>query len=402
MSSPPFPASDGQPRPSRSAALLEAALALGTEHELEPVLQRIVDSAATVADARYSALGRYDEQGEIRSFVYHGIDFDTVARIGRLPRGRGLLGEVIVADGPIRLDDLRADPRCCGFPPHHPPMRSFLGVPVTSGGRRYGNLYLTDKRGGGSFDEEDERLIVALAAFAAAAIENALLVQAERERADARAELAAARERERLRGEMLAKVIGAQEAERARVARDLHDEIGQDLTSVLLGLRLVETSLGGEPPDVEGARKHSAELRELVTDALGDVRRLAFELRPTVLDDVGLLAAVQRLAADVAARHGLAYQLEVDGLGEAERLAAEVETVAYRVIQEAVTNVVRHARAASVRIAVTRSAAGLRVSVTDDGVGFDPAAAGSGSLGLRGMHERAALAGGHVGVTSAS
>src|SRR6266540_3186071 len=369
MSSPPFPASDGQPRPSRSAALLEAALALGTEHELEPVLQRIVDSAATVADARYSALGRYDEQGEIRSFVYHGIDFDTVARIGRLPRGRGLLGEVIVADGPIRLDDLRADPRCCGFPPHHPPMRSFLGVPVTSGGRRYGNLYLTDKRGGGSFDEEDERLIVALAAFAAAAIENALLVQAE--------------------------------GERARVARDLHDEIGQDLTSVLLGLRLVETSLGGEPPDVEGARKHSAELRELVTDALGDVRRLAFELRPTVLDDVGLLAAVQRLAADVAARHGLTYRVEVDGLGKAERLPAEVETVAYRVIQEAVTNVVRHARAASVRVVVTRSAGGLRVSVTDDGVGFDPAGVGSGSLGLSGMLERAALVGGAVSLTAA-
>ncbi len=382
--------------------LLEAALALGTEHELEPVLQRIVDSAATVADSRYSALGRYDEHGQIRCFVHHGVDPDTVARIGRLPRGRGLLGEVIVARGPIRLDDLRADPRAGGFPPHHPPMRSFLGVPLVSGSRRYGNLYLAEKRGGGSFDEEDERLIVTLAAFAAAAIENALLVEAERERAGARAELAAARARERLREEMLAKVIGAQEAERARVARDLHDEIGQDLTSVLLGLRLVETSLAGEPPDLDGARKHGAELRELVTDALGDVRRLAFELRPTVLDDVGLLAAVQRLAADVAARHGLAYQLEVDGLGEAERLAAEVETVAYRVIQEAVTNVVRHARAASVRIAVTRSAAGLRVSVTDDGVGFDPAAAGSGSLGLRGMHERAALAGGHVGVTSAS
>ncbi len=99
-------------------------------------------------------------------------------------------------------------------------MQSFLGVPVVSGPRRYGNLYLTEKRGGRPFDEEDERLIMTLAAFAAAAIENALLVTAERE-------LAAARERERLREEMLARVIAAQEAERARVARDLHDEIGQ-------------------------------------------------------------------------------------------------------------------------------------------------------------------------------
>jgi GAF domain-containing protein len=323
MSSPTSPASDGQVGPSRSAALLEAALALGTEHDLEPVLQCIVESAATVAEARYSALGRYDEHGEIRSFVHHGVDPDTAARIGHLPRGRGLLGEVIVADGPIRLDDLAADPRAWGFPPHHPPMRSFLGVPLVSGGRRYGNLYLTEKRGGRSFDEEDERLTVALAAFAAAAIENALLLEAERERAGARAELAAARERERPRAEMLARVLGAQEAERGRVARDLHDEIGQDLTSVLLGLRLVETSLAGEPPDLDGARKHSTELRGLVTDALGDVRRLAFELRPTVLDDVGLLAAVQRLAADVAARHGLTYQVKADGLVEAERLPAE-------------------------------------------------------------------------------
>jgi signal transduction histidine kinase len=381
--------------------LLEAALALGAEHELESVLQRIVDSAAKVADARYSALGRYNEHGQMRSFVHHGIDPDTAARIGHLPRGRGLLGEVIVASGPIRLDDLTADSRHRGFPPHHPPMRSFLGVPLVSGSRRYGNLYLADKWSGGSFNEDDERLIVTLAAFAAAAIESALLVEAERERAAAWAELAAARERERLREQMLARVIGAQEAERARVARDLHDEIGQDLTSVLLGLRLVETSLAGEPPDLDAARKHGAELRELVTDALGDVRRLAFELRPTVLDDVGLLAAVQRLAADVTARHGLTYQVEVDGLGQAERLPADVETVAYRVVQEAVTNVVRHARAGSVRIAAARSAGRLRVVISDDGVGFDLARVGSGSLGLRGMHERAALVGGHVSLTAA-
>jgi signal transduction histidine kinase len=201
---------------------------------------------------------------------------------------------------------------------------------------------------------------------------------------------------------MLAKVIGAQEAERARVARDLHDEIGQDLTSVLLGLRLVEASLAEEPPDLDGARTHSAELRRLVTDALGGVRRLAFELRPTVLDDVGLLAAVERLAADMAARHGFAYQIEADGLGEAGRLPGEVETVAYRVVQEALTNVVRHARAASVRIAVARSARRLRVAVTDDGVGFDPAAVGLGSLGVRGMHERAAFVGGVIRFTSMS
>ncbi len=387
--------------PSRSAALLEAALALGSEHELEPVLRRIVESATTVVDARYGALGRYDEHGEIQTFVHVGVDAATVARIGRLPRGRGLLGEVIAADGPIRLDDLGADPRSCGFPPHHPPMRTFLGVPVASGSRRYGNLYLTEKRDGRPFDDQDERLIVTLAAFAAAAIESALLVAAERERATALAELAAARERERLRQEMLARVIGAQEAERARVARDLHDEIGQGLTSVLLGLRLVETSLEGDPPDLEGVRKHGADLRELVAAALRDVRRLAFELRPTVLDDVGLVAALQRLAADVAARHGIVPDVAVDGLGQAARLPGEVETVAYRVTQEALTNVVRHSHGSAVSVVVARSAGKLRVLVEDDGVGFDPAAVPATSLGLRGMRERAALVGGSVAVASA-
>ena len=102
--------------PSRSAALLEAALALGSEHELEPVLRRIVESATAVVGACYGALGRYDEHGEIQTFVHVGVDAGTVERIGRLPRGRGLLGEVIVADGPIRLDDLGADPAPAGSP----------------------------------------------------------------------------------------------------------------------------------------------------------------------------------------------------------------------------------------------------------------------------------------------
>jgi len=388
--------------PSRSAALLEAALALGSEHELEPVLRRIVESATAVVGACYGALGRYDEHGEIQTFVHVGVDAGTVERIGRLPRGRGLLGEVIVADGPIRLDDLGADPRSCGFPPHHPPMRTFLGVPVATGSRRYGNLYLTEKRNGRPFDDEDERLIVTLAAFAAAAIENALLVAAERERASALAELAAARERERLRQEMLTRVIGAQEAERARVARDLHDEIGQGLTSVLLGLRLVETALTGDPPNLDDAHRHSADLHQLATQALRDVRRLAFELRPTVLDDVGLVAALRRLVADVAARRGIVPELAVGGLdGQAARLPGEVETVAYRVVQEALTNAIRHSRGSSVSVVVARSAGRLRVLVEDDGTGFDPAAVPATSLGLRGMRERAALVGGSVTVTSA-
>jgi len=278
---------------ARMQALVLAALDLTVEHDVDHILERVVRCAAQVADARYAALGVYGASGRVERFVHHGVDAETVARIGDLPQGRGLLGELILADGPIRLRDVAQDSRFHGFPPHHPPMRTFLGVPLRLGRKRFGNLYLTEKRGG-AFDADDERLVVTLATFAAAAIEGAQLVAVECERSAALAELAAAEERSRAQREMLSLVIGAQEAERARVARDLHDEIGQSLTSVLLGLRLVIDSLRAN--DFPDAMRRAGDVRTLVTNALDGVRRLAFELRPTVLDDVGLVPAIRRLS----------------------------------------------------------------------------------------------------------
>lgn len=395
------PAGAGEgPRITRYDALLRAALDLTGEHDLDQILERMVRCAADVADARYAALGVYDATGRIERFVHHGIDAQTAARIGRPPEGRGLLGDVIVADGPIRLADLTADPRACGFPPHHPSMRSFLGVPVRLGNRRFGNLYLTEKRDGSQFDADDERLVVTLAAFAAAAIEAVLLVSAERERTAALAELAAAEERALANHDMLARVIAAQEAERARVARDLHDQIGQSLTSVLLGQRLVIDSLSGEDPDLSDARAHADEVRALVADALGEVRQIAFELRPTVLDDVGLVAALRRLAADLADRHGVQVGVALDGLHDDSRFAPELETVVYRVVQEALTNVARHAGAAHATITIAGGTTRLRAEVVDDGIGFAPPSDPRTSLGLAGMFERASLVGGRVEIRS--
>lgn len=381
----------------RTEVLLRAALALAAEHDLDELLGRIVAGAAEVAGARYAALGVYDEAGRLRRFLHHGLDDETVARIGARPQGQGLLRESIVAAGPVRSNDIGADRRAVGFPPHHPRMRTFLGVPVAGAGRRWGNLYLTDKVGG-PFSARDEHLVVALAAFAAAAIESAELVAAERERAAAIAELAAARERERVGADLMARVIDAQEAERARVARDLHDDVGQALTSVLLGLRLVDGSVsaGG---DAEAMRARIEEVRDLVADALGAVRRLAFELRPTVLDDVGLVAALDRLMAETSARSGLSTGLELDGFEEGRRLAPELETVIYRVVQEALTNVTRHAGAARVTVRVRAEDDAVGGEIVDDGSGFDPAPVGT-SLGLAGMRERASLAGGHLDVVS--
>lgn len=378
----------------RSSALLRAALALSERRTLAEVLSLILTSARALAGASYGAIAVYDERGQIETFVHQGVDEETASRLGAPPSGHGLLGQLVMEGGPIRLDDLRADRRFRGFPAHHPEMRTFLGVPVASGRRAYGNLYLGDKHGGDPFDQEDERLLGTLAAFAAAAIENVQLLDAERD-------LSAARERERVRAEMLTQVIDAQESERARVARDLHDEIGQSLTSVLLGLRLVEDSLDRPDLDVEDCRQRTAEVRELVAAALRQVRTLAFDLRPTVLDDLGLTAALRRLVSEVGPRNALTVDLAVHGLDEDARVAPEVETVVYRVVQEALTNVARHAAASSASVVIARDAGRLRAVVEDDGQGFDPDAAPGSSLGMAGMRERASLVGGTLAVDAA-
>ncbi len=153
-----------------------AASSLITEVSLEGVLQRVVGIAAEVIGAQYAAIGVLAPDGRLlESFTTYGIDAELRAKIGPLPRGHGILGLVIRAARPIRLPDLAQHPDSYGFPPHHPPMHSFLGVPIVGKRGVFGNLYLTEKLGGGVFAEEDEHIAVLLAAITAAAVENARL-----------------------------------------------------------------------------------------------------------------------------------------------------------------------------------------------------------------------------------
>src|SRR5215216_4478251 len=162
----------------RLRRLLDAGIALSSELSLDALLQRIVDTAAELTEARYAALGVIDRSGQnLERFLTTGIDEETHAAIGDLPRGRGILGVLIHDAQPLRLADIADDPRSVGFPPHHPPMRTFLGVPVLLRGVAYGNLYLAEKAGGGEFTEEDQELTQVLAAQAAVAIENARLYE---------------------------------------------------------------------------------------------------------------------------------------------------------------------------------------------------------------------------------
>jgi signal transduction histidine kinase len=520
----------------RLRRLLEAGIALNAELSLDALLQRLVETAADLTGARYAALGVIDRSGQrLERFLTVGVDEETHEAIGELPHGRGLLGVLIREQEPLRLHDLAEDPRSVGFPRSHPPMRSFLGVPILLRGVAYGNFYLTEKDGG-DFTEEDEELTQLLAAQAAVAIENARLYESStrwlrqfetlNEIGDALAseielepllalvarrlrELVAARivlialpgptelrivaadgdgadellgtelgldgskagrvlergrsERvdalvddpeidqrvtrrlglssglyvpltvggraigvvvahdkdgpdrrftdddlrlaetlsaraaiavdlsERVSRDAIRRVVEAQEAERKRLARELHDETGQALTSILLGLKPLEQAL-----ESAASREAAAALRELVVSTLQDVRRLAVELRPAALDDFGLAPALERLASTFAEHTGTAVDVEAR-LGE-ERLPSELETTLYRIVQEALTNVVKHADAARVSITLTRGARTVVAVVEDDGRGFDPSAARHEGLGLVGMRERVALVGGRLRV----
>jgi signal transduction histidine kinase len=161
----------------RVGRLLDAVLAVTSDHDLETVLRRVVEAARSLVGARYAALGVLSDDGVgLSAFVHTGLDDATVARIGRLPEGRGILGVLIAHPEPLRLDDLKDHPASFGFPPHHPPMHAFLGTPILVRDEVFGNLYLTEKDGGGSFTEEDQELVGGLAAVAGAAIADARLI----------------------------------------------------------------------------------------------------------------------------------------------------------------------------------------------------------------------------------
>ena len=173
-------------------ALLDAVVAISSDLDLHSVLSRIVVSACELTGARYGALGVIGADGNLDDFVTHGIDAELHRQIGDLPRGRGILRLLIDEPEPLRLPDLRAHPRSFGFPAHHPPMSTFLGVPVRIRGTVFGNLYLTEKEGGVQFTPQDEQLVLALASAAGFVIDNArayLLSERRRQWLEASAEL---------------------------------------------------------------------------------------------------------------------------------------------------------------------------------------------------------------------
>jgi signal transduction histidine kinase len=250
--------------------------------------------------------------------------------------------------------------------------RTGLWVPLLVHGRPIGVLAAHDKLSVGDlrFGDDDLRLAETYAARAAVAVDLS----------------------ERVARDSLRRVVAAQELERRRLARELHDETGQSLTSILLGLRSLE-----EFVDSDDERAAVADIRRLAVETLQDVRRLAVELRPKALDDFGLEAALERLTDNFREQTGLTVDF-VAGLGD-EQLPAEVATALYRIVQEGLTNVVKHAHAQTVSILLTRKNGHVALVIEDDGGGFDPEGPADG-FGIQGMRERVDLLGGSLQVES--
>jgi signal transduction histidine kinase len=221
------------------------------------------------------------------------------------------------------------------------------------------------------FTEEDQRLTETFGARAAVAVDLA----------------------DRVARDALRRVVEGQELERRRLARELHDETGQALTSILLGLKHVE-----DADSPESTRAAAAELREQIVETLQNVRRLAVELRPSALDDFGLAPALDRLAEAFGEQSGIAVDIETNLDGQ--RLPPEVETALYRIVQEALTNVAKHAEATRVSIVVTRRGGSVTAVIEDDGQGFGAGGGTGEGLGLVGMKERVGLLGGRLALES--
>lgn len=314
----------------------------------------------------------------LSQFFTTGIDKETYDAIGTLPSGRGVLGHLIDHPQPLRLARVADHPASYGFPPHHPKMQTFLGVPVIIRGEAFGNLYLTDKSNnhGGviEFNDADEATVVTLAAWAAIAVENARSVQEGTLRA----------------------AIEAAERERTHWARELHDETLQALG----GLRvMLSTALRrGDKELLEQAARDSV---EQLSDDIANLRGMISELRPAALDELGLQAALEGLAARVAAATDLTIETDLHiRYPNMPRLPLDVSTAMYRLVQEALNNVVKHSGASHVWLHALRSGGRLDITVRDDGVGFDPETSTDG-FGLVGMRERAELIDGIFDVLSA-
>jgi signal transduction histidine kinase len=354
-------------------AVSDAVLAVAAELSVEEVLQRLVESARELADARYAALGLPDGEGGFRQFLTSGMSGELVATLGRLPRTHGMLGAMLETSESFLTPDIHDDPRFRGWwPKGHPDMRSFLGVPIVARDGVIGAFYLTEKVALPRFTADDQELIEVLAAHAAIAITNARLYEQSRELSTL--------------------------AERNRLALDLHDAVSQKLFGLVYSAEAAATLLDR---DTAEAREQLGRLQRLAQEALDELRALIFELRPPDLERDGLCGALRKHVELLRRQQPVPIGLDVDQ--DVPRHAHRDGEV-LRIAQEALQNALRHGAATRISVRLRALDGRLRLEVEDDGIGFDPDAGDlrSTRLGLTSMEERAERLGGRLDIRSSA
>ena len=341
--------------PTKLRRVLEAVLLIEQDLELPALLRHVVEEACSMTGARYGALGVLnDNRSALAEFVTVGLDAEQVATIGLLPTGKGVLGALIVDPEPLRLSHLGDHADSYGFPPGHPPMTSFLGVPIKTRDQVYGNLYLTDKVGWSEFTRDDVALVEALALAAGVAIENARLHQQIQ--------------------------VAAVFEDRDRLARDLHDHVIQRLFGV--GLSLQSLAIRATPDLSQGLTRQVSELDDVITELRSTIYALGMgQTSRGVRDDVTNLVG--------ELRHMVGFELNVsfDGPVDAAVTAVMAEHL-LATIREAVTNIERHANATRGSVTLSVKDEECLLEVADNGKGIDRQSR-EGGLGLTNLRRRA-------------
>lgn len=322
------------------ASINKAAMAIASELSLDKVLKQIVDSACELVGAQYGALGVANVDNFLDLFIHSGIDMETAAAIPHLPRGYGLLGAIVKEKRSIRLPKICDDPRSVGFPENHPPMDSFLGVPIVSGREILGNLYLTNKLDGQNFTPADQEMVEMLAAHAAVAIQNARLY------------------------EQVGRLAILEE--RTRIGMDLHDGIIQSIYAVGLTLESTRLSL---PETAEEADMLLGHAIDALNSTIRDIRNFILDLRPHRFRG-DLKEGLARLAREFQANTMVQANIDVaeDAL---DGIPTPVARAVFLTAQEAMANVARHAKASEVVLRLEKQKTAVMLSISDNGRGFD-------------------------------
>ncbi len=391
----------------RLAALTDLNLHLGSERDVRSLLDKFCRGSRELIGAKYVLLAVQGQEADQPYFCSSGLPPELTAVHGWPDLQAGTLGRVYRDRVALSLVNRDGQPDAIGLPAGYPALHMALVAPITSLVHSYGWICLADKVGADEFSSEDQHILSILAAQVGRIYETGSLYAMAQRHADLlqieinerkQAELAL-QEKTRQLGALSRRILETQESERRRVARELHDDLGQSLTAIKINLQSRLADENGKPTE----RRQTDGTIDIVDQALAQMRRLALGLRPSLLDDLGLLPALRWLA-EQNSQHGR-LKITVRHAGDPRRFDPDIETVCFRVAQEALTNVQRHAGAHRVAIDVTLTDQSVSLRIHDDGKGFDVAeslrhASSGNSVGLLGMRERASLAGGTLRIES--